>query len=208
VFLQKRVAFRSAETCAQRSPAHQQSEVSALRHAFSGEQGVSALQDAALDLIMACFQCLRLGGLTAHRSPLSRRLAAIKHKTTRTSHISAVSPSHLLSHSCFTSAALSTTGIPPPSAGKSVAPKHSQPISELRTIVNFGNFPTAHGCGFSETVLLQKFPKLTERYEPGFQCRVPAEVTAVVHRSSSDPGVLVVRLQPSHGTRSVSFHPF
>ena len=154
------------------------------------------------------FKAFRLGGLTAHRSPLSRRLAAIKQKTPRTSHISAVSPSHLLSHSCFTTAALSTTGIPPPSAGKSVAPKHSQPISELRTIVNFGNFPTAHGCGFSETVLLQKFPKLTERYEPGFQCRVPAEVTAVVHRSSSDPGVLVVRLQPSHGTRSVSFHPF
>lgn len=81
-------------------------------------------------------------------------------------------------------------------------------MSELRTIVNFGNFPTAYGCGFSETVLLQKFPKLTERYEPGFQSHVPAEVTAMVHRSPSDPEALVVRLQPANGIPSVSFHPF
>ena len=87
-------------------------------------------------------------------------------------------------------------------------PKPSQPISELRTIVNFGKFPTDHGCGFSETVLLQKFPKLAERYEPGFQGHVRAEVTAVVHRSSSDPSVLVAGLQSSNDTPSVSFHPF
>jgi hypothetical protein len=189
VFLQKRVAFRSAETCVQRSPAYRRAE------------GVSPPRRQWVLKFTSKFSV----SVGSRRAARLRTDDSLPSSTKRPG--PPISPPFRhptpLPPSSFTAVALSTTGIPPPSAGKSVAPKCSQPISELRTIVNFGNFPTAHGCGFSETVLLQKFPKLTERYEPGFQRRVPAEVTAVIHRSSSDPGVLVVRLHPSHGTRSV-----
>ena len=88
MFNPKIVAFRSAETCVQRSPAHRRTDGSPPRYFFGRAQGVSTPRRPCLLTITS--QCSSPWAEAATLS-FDRRLAANKQKPPLTAHVNIVS---------------------------------------------------------------------------------------------------------------------